>query len=159
MSLGVSPFVMSATECLIQLTFNQGMVKYGNDMYVSLMSIMFSINQGVWMPMQGFAQGVQPIIGYNYGAGNYRRVWKSFYTMLAVCLGFSVVFVGSVVIWPGLYLRMFTSQPELIALGTTPMRVFMLGMIPSGPRAPASQTFLGPGAGKDLRVYRQCCGK
>ena len=99
-SLGISPFVMSATECLIQLTFNQGMVKYGNDLYVSLMSIMFSVNQGVWMPMQGFAQGVQPIIGYNYGAGNYRRVWKSFYTMLAVCLGFSVVIVGSVVVWP-----------------------------------------------------------
>lgn len=147
-SLGVSPFVMSATECLIQLTFNQGMVKYGNDMYVSLMSIMFSINQGVWMPMQGFAQGVQPIIGYNYGAGNYRRVWKSFYTMLAVCLGFSVVFVGSVVIWPGLYLRMFTSQPELIALGTTPMRVFMLGMIPIGAQSACQQTFLGLGQAK-----------
>ena len=147
-SLGVSPFVMSATECLIQLTFNQGMVKYGNDMYVSLMSIMFSINQGVWMPMQGFAQGVQPIIGYNYGAGNYRRVWKSFYTMLAVCLGFSVVFVGSVVIWPGLYLRMFTSQPGLIALGTTPMRVFMLGMIPIGAQSACQQTFLGLGQAK-----------
>lgn len=147
-SLGISPFVMSATECLIQLTFNQGMVKYGNDLYVSLMSIMFSVNQGVWMPMQGFAQGVQPIIGYNYGAGNYRRVWKSFYTMLAVCLGFSVVIVGSVVVWPELYLRMFTSQAELIELGKTPMRVFMLGMIVIGAQSACQQTFLGLGQAK-----------
>lgn len=147
-SLGISPFVMSATECLIQLTFNQGMVKYGNDLYVSLMSIMFSVNQGVWMPMQGFAQGVQPIIGYNYGAGNYRRVWKSFYTMLAVCLGFSVVIVGSVVIWPELYLGLFTTQTELIELGRTPLRVFMFGMIFIGAQSACQQTFLGLGQAK-----------
>ena len=139
---------MSATECLIQLTFNQGMVKYGNDLYVSLMSIMFSVNQGVWMPMQGFAQGVQPIIGYNYGAGNYRRVWKSFYTMLAVCLGFSVVIVGSVVIWPELYLGLFTTQTELIELGRTPLRVFMFGMIFIGAQSACQQTFLGLGQAK-----------
>src|SRR5699024_10810273 len=67
-SLGISPFVMQATECLIQLTFNNGMLKYGNDNYVALMSILFSLMQLVWMPMQGFQQGAQPITSYNYGA-------------------------------------------------------------------------------------------
>ncbi len=54
LSLGVSPFIMQATECLIQLTFNNGMLKYGNDLYVALMSILFSLTQLIWMPLNGF---------------------------------------------------------------------------------------------------------
>ena len=78
LALGISPFVMQATECLIQLTFNKGMITYGNDMYVAVMSVLFSIMQLVWMPLSGFSQGVQPIIGYNYGAGKIGRVKKAF---------------------------------------------------------------------------------
>lgn len=147
-SLGISPFVMNATECLIQLTFNNGMQAYGNDLYVSLMSIMFSVNQAVWMPIQGFAQGVQPIIGYNYGAGNIRRVWKSFYTMLAVCFACSVVMVGSMLLWPAAYLGMFTDHAELIEMGIRPMRVFMFGMMFMGAQCACQQTFLGLGQAK-----------
>lgn len=77
-SLGISPFVMQSTDCFIQLVFNNGMLKYGNDSYVALMSILFSVMQLVWMPMQGFAQGVQPIISFNYGAGNNERVFSAF---------------------------------------------------------------------------------
>lgn len=147
-SLGISPFVMNATECLIQLTFNNGMRTYGNDLYVSLMSIMFSINQAVWMPIQGFAQGVQPIIGYNYGAGNIRRVWKSFYTMLAVCLACSVITVGTILLWPNAYLGLFTDQAKLVEMGIMPMRVFMFGMMFMGAQCACQQTFLGLGQAK-----------
>ena len=147
-SLGISPFVMSATECVIQFTFNNGMQTYGNDLYVSLMSIMFSVNQAVWMPIQGFAQGVQPIIGYNYGAGNIRRVWKSFYAMLAVCLACSVTIVGSMLLWPSAYLGLFTDHAELIAMGIAPMRIFMFGMMFMGAQCACQQTFLGLGQAK-----------
>ena len=58
-SLGISPFVMQSADCFIQLVFNNGTLKYGNDSYVALMSILFSVMQLVWMPMQGFAQAVQ----------------------------------------------------------------------------------------------------
>lgn len=89
-SLGISPFVMQATECLIQLTFNNGMLKYGNDNYVALMSILFSLMQLVWMPMQGFQQGAQPITSYNYGAKKLDRVKKTFKALFITCLGFSL---------------------------------------------------------------------
>lgn len=89
-SLGISPFVMQATECLIQLTFNNGMLKYGNDLYVALMSILFSLMQVIWLPMQGFSQGAQPIIGYNYGARNIERVKKTFKLLWIVNMVFSV---------------------------------------------------------------------
>ena len=153
-SLGISPFVMSSTECLIQLTFNQGMVRYGNDMYVSLMSIMFSINQAVWMPMQGFAQGVQPIIGYNYGAGNVKRVWKSFYVMLAVCLSFSVLMVGTVVIWPEFYLSLFTSEQELVDLGAPADADFHVRHDVYGCAEQLPTDIPGTWAGEDFCIYR-----
>lgn len=147
-SLGMSPFVMSATECLIQFTFNNGMKTYGNDLYVSLMSIMFSVNQGVWMPLTGFCQGVQPIVGYNYGAKNYKRVWKTFYTTLTVCALFAVLLVGSILLVPQAYLGLFTDNAQLIEMGRMPMRVFMLGMIFMGAQGACQQTFLGLGQAK-----------
>lgn len=76
LSLGVSAFIMQATECLIQLVFNRGMQVYGSDQYVALMSILFSLMQIVFMPLVGFSQGVQPIISYNYGAKRTDRVKK-----------------------------------------------------------------------------------
>ena len=84
LSLGVSPFIMQATECLIQLTFNNGMLKYGNDLYVALMSILFSLTQLIWMPLNGFSQGAQPVIGYNYGAKEYKRVNKIYNLALMI---------------------------------------------------------------------------
>ena len=147
-SLGSSPFVMSATECLIQLTFNNGMKTYGNDLYVSLMSIMFSINQAVWMPLQGFCQGVQPIVGYNFGAKNYKRVWRSFYTTLAVCLAFSAVIVGAVMLVPQFFLGLFTDNAQLIEMGCMPLRLFMFGMVFMGAQGACQQTFLGLGQAK-----------
>ena len=99
LSLGVSPFIMQATECLIQLTFNNGMLKYGNDLYVALMSILFSLMQLIWMPLQGFSQGAQPVIGYNFGACRNDRVRKAFKLLFCVSLGFSFAAITVVEIW------------------------------------------------------------
>lgn len=56
LALGISPFVMQATECLVQLTFNKSIAYYGSDLYVTMMSILFSVMQFIWLPMQGFSQ-------------------------------------------------------------------------------------------------------
>ena len=86
LGLGLSPFVMQSTECLVQLAFNNGMQKYGDDRYVALMSICFSLTQIVWLPVSGFGQGAQPLVGYNYGAGRYDRVRQTFWKMLKTLL-------------------------------------------------------------------------
>ena len=77
MALGVSPFTMSITESLIQISFNNQLSKYGGTMAVGTVAIMFSLWQFVTLPTQGFCQGAQPIISYNYGAGNLARVRKA----------------------------------------------------------------------------------
>ena len=147
-TLGVSPFVMQATECLIQLTFNNGMLKYGGDMYVALMSVLFSLMQVIWMPMQGVAQGAQPIIGYNFGAKNYDRVKKTFRLLFTVNIIYSLVFVGTVIAFPKMFLSIFTNDKELINMGVVYMQVFFAGMSIAGAQSACQQTFLALGEAK-----------
>lgn len=142
LALGVAPFIMQSTECLVQLVFNTSMLKYGNDMYVALMSILFSVMQFIWMPMQGFAQGAQPIMSYNYGAGNLERVKKTFMMLFALCLGFSLLVVSFVLINPSFFIKLFTPDEQLIAIGTEGLRIFMFGMLIMGAQSACQQTFL-----------------
>lgn len=145
LTLGVSPFIMQSTESLIQLIFNTGMKNYGNDMYVAVMSILFSIMQVVWLPMQGFAQGAQPIISYNYGAGNLERVKKCFRTLFVTCMAFSLGIVLLVELFPGMFMGIFSDNQELIQLGMPALRVFMAGMCLMGAQTACQQTFLALG--------------
>lgn len=91
--LGLSPFIMQSTECLVQLVFNKSMGYYGNDYYVALMSILFSVMQFIWLPIQGIVQGAQPILSYNYGAKNMQRVRETFQLLLKICLSFSMIVI------------------------------------------------------------------
>lgn len=145
LALGVAPFIMQSTESLIQLIFNSGMKTYGNDMYVAVMSIQFSIMQIVWLPMQGFAQGAQPIISYNFGAGNSERVKKCFKTLFITCISFSLGIVLLVELLPGMFMGIFTDNQELIQLGKPALRVFMAGMCLMGAQTACQQTFLALG--------------
>lgn len=145
LALGVSPFIMQSTESLIQLIFNTGMKNYGNDMYVAVMSILFSIMQVVWLPMQGFAQGAQPIVSYNYGAGNLVRVKKCFRTLFVTCMAFSLGIVLLVEIFPGMFMGIFTDNQDLIQMGMPALRVFMAGMCLLGAQTACQQTFLALG--------------
>ncbi|HIT85438.1 MAG TPA: MATE family efflux transporter [Candidatus Ornithomonoglobus intestinigallinarum] len=148
LSLGVSPFIMQLTECLVQLTFNNGMLKYGNDMYVALMSILFSMLQVVWMPISGLSQGVQPIIGYNYGARKLDRVKKAFKLMFMANLGFSLVVVGFVELFPQAFISMFTGDAAIIEIGTPAVRVYMAGMALMGAQSACQNTFIALGEAK-----------
>ena len=148
LSLGISPFIMQFTECLIQLTFNNGMLRYGNDMYVALMSILFSMMQLVWMPIGGMSQGVQPIIGYNYGAQNFARVKQAFRILFVCNITFSLMIVTLVELFPGVFLGMFTNDAEIINMGIPAVRVFLIGMSIMGAQSACQNTFLALGEAK-----------
>lgn len=145
LALGVSPFIMQSTESLIQLIFNTGMKNYGDDMYVAVMSILFSVMQIIWMPMQGFSQGAQPIISYNFGAGNMERVKSCFKALFVTCISFSIGIILIVELFPGIFMGIFTNKTELIELGKPALRVFMAGMCLMGAQTACQQTFLALG--------------
>ena len=148
LSLGVSPFLMTATECVIQLAFNTGAATYGGDSAVAIMSILFSVAQIANLPVQGFCQGAQPVVGFNFGARKLERVRQAFKIMLAVSMGVTTVVVGAVELAPQLFLGLFSNDAELIALGTAPLRIYMLGFFFMGAQLACQQTFLGLGEAK-----------
>lgn len=147
-ALGVSPFIMQSTESLVSVTLNSGLQKYGGDLYVGTMAIMTSIMQLITIPLQGITQGVQPIISYNYGAGNVKRVKSAFLRMLAITFTGMFIFCGLAVVKPGLYAGIFTSNKALVELTVQVMPTYFLGMTIFGIQSACQSTFVALGQAK-----------
>lgn len=147
-ALGISPFVMRATESLISIVLNSGLQKYGGDLYVGSLTVMQSVMQLLSAPLNGFTQGVQPIISYNYGAGKYDRVRSAYRKMILICFGISFVIAGVTILSPEMFAHMFTKEADLIALVGKKMPIFMFGMLFFGIQMGIQPTFLALGQAK-----------
>lgn len=143
--LGISPFIMQSTESLIMVILNAGLLKYGGDLYVGTMSIIGSIINLVAAPIQGIAQGVQPIMSYNFGAKNYKRVKKTFKNMITACLFVSLFLGGIAVLKPEIYVRLFSDNKDLVDLTCKYMPIYFLGMTVFGIQIGCQSTFLALG--------------
>lgn len=148
MALGISPFIMRATESLISIVLNSGLQKYGGDIYVGSLTIMQSVMQMYSAPLGGFTQGVQPIISYNFGAANFDRVKKLYRSMIATCFLFAAGATILVMVFPGFFAGMFTNDAQLIALVEKVMPIFMCGMLIFGLQQGIQPTFLALGQAK-----------
>lgn len=148
LGLGISPFIMKATECLISIVMNRQLQIYGGDVYVGSMTIMQSIIQLVWAPISGVTQGVQPIISYNYGAGKFERVRKTYRIMIFICFIVGLAVTGITVLFPAQFAKMFTTDTELIELVAKVIPVFLFGMLFFGIQQGIQPTFLALGQAK-----------
>lgn len=148
LGLGLSPFIMQATESLIQLTFTSGMQKYGGDDYVGAIAIIISCMQVVLMPIVGLTQGAQPIISYNYGAQNYDRVKKCFQMTLFSAMALSWTVWAFVMIWPQALISLFNDDPTLLHIGVYGIRIFMFGLIVMFIQHTCQSTFVALGEAK-----------
>lgn len=146
--LGVSPFIMQSTESLVSITLNSGLQRYGGDLYVGTMSIMTSVMQLIVIPVQGITQGIQPIISYNYGAGNKKRVKGAFARMLLVCFAATFVLAGIAVLAPKAYASLFTNNGKLVALTCRFMPIYFFGIMIFGIQSACQSTFLALGQAK-----------
>ena len=146
--LGLSPFFMSSTEGILQVSFNRQLLFYGGDIAVSAMTIMMSMSQILSLPMEGIAQATQPIISYNYGAGKYDRVKKTISLALKVALTYSIVGVLLMELFPSLFVQLFANDPELVELASWMLRVYVFGFIIMGANSTFQQTYTSLGFGK-----------
>ena len=148
MALGVSPFVMSATESAITIVMNHGLQVYGGDLYVGSMTILQSVLQLVFVPISGFTNGVQPIISYNFGAGKFDRVKMTIKRMISITVLAAFVYVVFAMLRPGLFARLFTTDEDLIALVKKVLPVYIAGMSVFGVQSGVQSSFLGLGQAK-----------
>lgn len=146
--LGISPLIMQSTECLVQLTFNSGMQTFGNDYYVGAMTVIFSLSQLLFMPVQGIAQGSTPIISYCYGAGNTERVMRTFRLLLIVICSFTGILAGAYVLFPRPFVALFSSDPQIVGIAAYGLRIYSFGFLIFGVQMACQQTFLALGEAK-----------
>lgn len=123
-ALGLSAFIMQGSESIISVCFNSSLLKYGGDIAVGAMTILTSVMQFAMLPMQGIAQGAQPISSYNYGAKNTDRVKKVFRLLLISCLTYSLILWAIIMIVPSLFAKIFTVDEELIAFTANALRIY-----------------------------------
>ncbi|MCM1146042.1 MAG: MATE family efflux transporter [Clostridium sp.] len=147
-SLGISPFIMRATESFISIVLNHGLQAYGGDLYVGSLTIMQSVMQIFSAPVSGFTQGISPVISYNYGAGNFARVKEVYRWMIGACFVFMLLATASTMLFPEWYASFFTEDAELIALVGKTLPVFMFGMSIFGLQNGIQPTFLALGQAK-----------
>ncbi|HIT05815.1 MAG TPA: MATE family efflux transporter [Candidatus Scybalocola faecipullorum] len=140
-SLGVATFIMQASESVISVCFNSSLQKYGGDIAVGAMTILTSVMQFAMLPLQGLGQGAQPIISYCYGAGDKERVRGAFKLLLKVSLVYSVFLWLLVMIFPGGFAAMFTSDAALMDYTKTALRIYMAMMFLFGIQIACQMTF------------------
>lgn len=147
-SLGISPFIMNATESFISIVLNHGLQAYGGDLHVGSLTIMQSIMQLFSAPINGFTQGMTPIVSYNYGARNFDRVKLLYRWMIGMCFGFRFLTTATSMLLPTFYAGFFTSETQLVALTGEVMPIFMAGMLVFGLQNGIQPTFLALGQAK-----------
>ena len=139
MALGSSLFVC----------YNSSLLKYGGDVAVGAMTILTSVMQFAMLPLQGLGQGAQPIISYNYGARNEKRVRSTFKLLVKTSVSYSVILWLIIMIFPQLFAGMFTSDSTLLAFTKTALRIYMAVVFIFGIQIACQMTFISLGRAKD----------
>src|SRR5699024_196406 len=117
-ALGASPFVMQFTESILNICFNVSLRAYGGDIAVGVMAVLSSVMQFALLPITGMTQGSQPIVSYNYGAGKLDRVRSAFFNLLKCSVAYAVILWALAMLFPQIFMHMFTTDPKYIAMGT-----------------------------------------
>lgn len=141
LTLGAATFIMQASESVISVCFNSSLQNYGGDIAVGAMTILTSVMQFAMLPLQGLGQGAQPIISYCYGAGDSGRVRAAFKLLLKASLCYSVLLWLLVMVFPGGFAAMFTSDGQLMEYTKTALRIYMGSMFLFGIQMACQMTF------------------
>ena len=148
LALGISTFVMLSTESILSISFTSSLSRYGGDLAVGAMTIITSVSQLATLPLQGICQGGQPIMSYNYGAGNRDRVKKAFFTQFTVCTIFTGCFWLIMLLFPKMFAGIFSNNTELITYTAWALRIYMAGIFSLGFQVACQQSFMALGQAK-----------
>lgn len=153
LSLGTSGFVMSMTNSLAQVLCNASLEAYSGDLYVGVMTVINSIREIITMPVQGITSGCQPVLGYNYGAGQYERVCQGIRFTTVLTVGYSVVVWAVVMLLPEPLIRIFNNEADLIAAGIPAFRIYFATFFFMSFQFIGQSVFVGLGRSKNAIFF------
>ncbi len=148
LSLGVSGFMQQATNCVVQIVCNVTLQNYGGDLYVGIMTIVNSVREIASLPVLGISSGAQPVLGYNYGAKKPERVKQGIRFMALLGVAYTAVMWLVIELFPGAFIRIFSSDAETIAFGVRAVRIYFFGFVFMSLQFMGQSTFVGLGKAK-----------
>lgn len=148
LALGVTGFVMNVTNGLMQIAYNAQLQRYGGDLYVGAMTVVNSVREFFFMVSHGITNGSQPVLGYNYGARMYSRVRQGIRFTAVAGVIYAVMAWALIMLFPAPLIRIFNSDPELLAVGVPSMRTFFCAFAFMALMATGQSVFVGLGMPK-----------
>jgi len=128
-AIGSSSFALQCASSFVQIAANFQLAKYGGDLAISAMTLVNSIALFCIMPLIGINQGIQPIIGYNYGAGNLRRVRSAYFFAVTIASVLTISASLLIQFFPDRIISLFSEDPELVRISSRGLKILMM-MLP-----------------------------
>ncbi len=141
LTIGVSPFAMQLAGSMVNVVMNHALKKYGGDMAIGASGIMSSVAMLLVMMVLGIAHGMQPIVGYNYGAGQHKRVFDTLRLVIIVSTCITGAGFFCCLFFPETIAQAFTNDPEMVKISSNALRLTLLGFLPVGSQIAISQFF------------------
>lgn len=152
-SLGLSTFIMALTNSTVQIICNITLQSYGGDLYVGIMTVINSIREIIMMPVSGITNGSQPVLGFNYGAKEYKRVRSGIKFMSIVCIVYTTLIWLTLRMFPEFFIRIFNSEPELIQKGIPSMNIYFFGFFAMSLQFAGQSTYVALGKSKQAVFF------
>ena len=125
--LGLSSFVMSFTNSLVQVACNSTLQQFGGDLYISIMTILNSIREIAQTPVNGLTSGSSPVLSFNYGERQYKKVRQGIWFAAAVCIVYTLIIWGLIFLFPRVFIGIFNHDPELMKEAVPAIHVYFFG--------------------------------
>lgn len=152
-ALGLSGFIMSITNSAVQIVCNATLQQFGGDLYVGVMTVLNSIREVLTMPVTGLTNGAQPVLGYNFGAGQYARVRSGIRFMSIVCIAFTTAAWIILMLIPEVFIHIFNSSPELIEKGVPALNLYFFGFFMMSLQFAGQSTFVALGKSRQAVFF------
>ncbi len=152
-ALGLSGFTMSVTNSLVQIMYNASLGRFGGDLYIGIMTVINSVREVISLPINGLTNSAQPVMGYNYGAGQYGRVKRAIIFMSVVSIAYTTLMWGLVHSFPGFFIRVFNHEGDLVSAGILAMQIYYFSFFMMSLQFAGQSVFVALGKSKNAVFF------
>lgn len=151
--LGLSGFTMAITNSLVQIMYNASLARFGGDLYVGIMTVINSVREVISLPINGLTNSAQPVMGFNYGAGEYKRVKRAIVFMSVVSVAYTTIMWSLVHGFPEFFIRIFNHEGDLVEAGVPAMQIYYFGFFMMSLQFAGQAVFVALGKSKNAVFF------
>ena len=144
---------MSITNSLVQIMYNASLARFGGDLYIGIMTVINSVREIISLPINGLTNSAQPVMGYNYGAGEYKRVKKAVIFMSLVSVIYTTIMWSLVHGFPEFFIRIFNHEGDLVESGIPAMQIYYFGFFMMSLQFAGQSVFVALGKSKNAVFF------